>query len=476
MVSLQSGLTGWSFEKLGVNICEQNCHQVTIQIIKQWTAKEVGGVLKKSEVRTTWEYIKIYGPAVFLTIVGFIIAYQFVDPAPPNRIVIGTGSTEGSYYAFGEAYSEILARDKVTLEVRSTAGSVENIKLLEADSGGVDVAFLQGGTGTLATADDLLSLGSLYFEPLWLFGRADISFRQASDLGGKRIAVGQEGSGTRILSMLLLELYGLTSSPTQIVSEGGNNAAEMLVKGRLDAAFFVTSPHTPAVKLLLESKKARLLSFDRMKAYTTRFRYLSKIELPEGVIDFKNDIPPRDVNLIASTAQLAVRKGFHPALIDLLLRAAREVHGTGGLFEKPGEFPSANYVDFPLSKDARRFYTSGPPFLRRYLPFWAANLVNRLKIMLLPLLALFFPLFKLMPPIYRWRIRSRVYRWYSELEEIDPIVQKGVTAAEVEKYLVELDRIEEKVSNVSIPLSYSEELYDLRLHIEMLRNKLRKSQ
>lgn len=436
-------------------------------------AKEVRGVLRKREIKTTWEYIKVFGPAALLTIVGFIVAYQFVDPAPPNHIIIGTGSKEGAYYAFGKAYSEILARDKVILEVRSTAGSAENIKLLEAESGGVDVAFLQGGTGTLATSDELLSLGSLYFEPLWVFRRADISFSQASDLVGKRIAVGKEGSGTRILSMLLLELNGLTSSPTQIISVGGNDAADMLLKGRLDAACFVTAAHSPMVKLLLGSEKVHLLSFKRMKAYTTRYRYLSKVELPEGVIDFKDNIPPRDVSLIAPAAQLAARKDFHPALIDLLLQAAKEVHAAGGLFEEPGEFPSAKYVDFPLSKDARRFYASGPPFLRRYLPFWAANLVDRLKIMLLPLLALFFPLFKLMPPIYRWRIRSRVYRWYSELEAIDPEIQKGVTTAEVEKYLAELDRIEEKVSKVSVPYSYFEELYDLRLHIEMLRNKLR---
>jgi hypothetical protein len=250
----------------------------------------------------------------------------------------------------------------------------------------------------------------------------------------------------------------------------------MLLKGELDVALLVTSPQTPVVKMLLESKKVRLLSFDRMKAYTTRYRYLSKVELPEGVIDLKNDVSPKDVYLIAPTAQLVARKDFHPALIDLLLQAAREVHGTGGLFEEPGEFPSPNYVDFALSKDARRFYTSGPSFLRRYLPFWAANLVDRLKIMLLPLLALFFPLFKLMPPIYRWRIRSRIYRWYSELEEIDPEIRKGVRAEEVREYLAMLDKLEEKVSKVSIPLSYSEERYDLRLHIEMLRNKLRKSQ
>jgi len=425
----------------------------------------------KSERRAIREYIRVFGPAVLLAIVGFVVAYQFVDPAPPDHIVMGTGSQEGAYYIFGKAYSEILAGDGIALEVTNTAGSVENIELLEAESGGVDVAFLQGGTGKLATSGNLLSLGSLYFEPLWIFQRADVS-----DLRGKRIAVGREGSGTRVLMMQLLELNGLTSAPTQILSVGGGEAAEMLREGRVDAAAFVTSARSPVVKMLLEAKKLlRLFSFGRVKAYVTRYRYLSEVELPEGVIDFKTNIPSRDIKLLAPAAQLVARKDLHPALIDLLLQAAKEIHGPGGLFEQPGEFPSPRYLDFPLSKEARRFYESGPPFLRRHLPFWAATLVDRLKIMLLPLLALFIPLFRLMPPIYRWRIRSRIYRWYAELEAVDLVIRKDLEGKRLDECRAELDRIEEKVSKVSIPLSYSEELYDLRVHIEMLRNKLHKT-
>lgn len=439
------------------------------------TPTEVGAVLRRTKKRTGWEYLKIFGPAVLVTVLGFIVAYQFVDPAPPDHIVIGTGSEEGSYYAFGKAYSEILARDNITLEVRATAGSAENIKLLETESDGVDVVFLQGGLGTLATSDNLQSLGSVYFEPLWIFSGADILVNRESDLKGKRIAVGGKGSGTRVLSMQILELNGLTSAPTIILSEGGREAAEMLLEGKIDAATFVTSPRTSVVRMLLKSPKARLVSIDRAKAYTTRYRYLAEVELPEGVIDFVENIPSQNMTLLATAAQLVVREDFHPALIDLLLLAAREIHGAGDLFEKSYEFPSPRYLDFPLSKEARRFYESGPSFLRRHLPFWAATLVDRLKIMLLPLVALLFPLFRLMPSIYRWRIRSRIYRWYYELEAFDPEFQTDFRAERLDKYLAELDNLEEKVSRTSIPLSYSEELYDLRLHIDMLRNKLRKA-
>ena len=431
-------------------------------------------MFRKGEDRALKDYLGIFGPAAFFTVLGFIVAYQFVQPAPPKQVVIATGMKEGAYYAYGKSYSEILARDGITLEVLSTAGSAENIKLLEAETGGVDVAFLQGGTGTLAAADDLVSLGSLYLEPLWLFYRANNSVDQISDLKEKRIAVGKKGSGTRMLAMQLLELNGLTSAPDLLISEGGEKAAKMLLEGSVDAAFFVTSHRSTVVRMLLESEKARLLSFDRAEAYTPRYRYLKEVRLAEGVIDFEKNIPSRDIILLAPAAQLVAREDFHPALIDLLLQAAEGIYGPGGLFEEPDEFPSTKYLDFPLDKEARRFYESGPPFLRRHLPFWAATLVDRLKIMLLPLLVLLLPFFKLMPPVYRWRVRSRIYRWYSELEGVDPRLQKNDIAGRVDQYLAKLDKIEDKVTRVSIPLSYTEELYQLRLHIEMLRNELRK--
>jgi hypothetical protein len=248
----------------------------------------------------------------------------------------------------------------------------------------------------------------------------------------------------------------------------------MLLAGEVDAASLVTSHRSSVVQMLLRSKNVRLLSANRAEAYTTRLRFLHRVKLPEGVIDLRNNIPPGDITLLAPAAQLVVREDFHPALIDLVLQAATETHAAGGLFERPGEFPSPQYLDFPLGKEAQRFYKSGPPFLRRHLPFWAATLVDRLKIMLLPFLALLFPLFKLMPPIYRWRMRSRIYHWYSELEAVDSRIQKNHAVEQIDEYLAELDRIEDMASTVSVPLSFSKELYDLRLHIEMLRNELLK--
>jgi TRAP transporter TAXI family solute receptor len=421
------------------------------------------------------EKAKIFGPAVVIAIVGFLVAYQFVTPAPPRHIVIGTGSPKGAYYAFGKKYSELFAKEGISLEVKITTGSAENLKLLEADSDGVDIAFIQGGMGALAKTEKLVSLGSLYFEPLWIFHQKDLTLNLLSDLKGLRVAVGEEGSGTKVLTMQLLGLNGITSKNTRLLSHDSVQTVEKLLRGEIDVAFFVTTHRSPYLHQLRKSKSITLMGLQRAEAYALRYHYLHVLKLPEGVIDFQANVPPRDLNLVAPSTQLVARSDLHPALIELFLQTAKEVHESGGGFERRGEFPAPKYLDFELSKEAKRFYQSGPPFLQRYLPFWVANFLNRMKIMLLPLVALLYPLFKLMQPIYRWQMRSRIYRWYSELESVDLEINKEGLTVNLDEYFLMLDNLENKVSNISVPHAYSEELYNLRLHIDMLRNQLYKA-
>ena len=430
--------------------------------------------LNKKEKLDTKEKLKIFGPAILLTMIGFVVAYQFVAPAPPRTISMGTGSVEGAYFAYGEAYRERLAQDGIALKLKNTSGAVENVKLLESDLDGVDVAFVQGGLANLAKNNNLVSLGSLFFEPMWVFHRAGIELHWLPDLKGLRVAVGPEGSGTKILTMQLLELNGINHKNTRILTHSASKAAAMLSRGEIDVAVFVANLRSQYILQLFKSKTIKLMGIERAKAYVLRHKHLHVLTLPEGVIDFEANVPSQDLAMIATTGQLVARPDLHPALISLLLQAAEEVHHTGSGFELEGQFPAPKYLDFKLSDDARRFYKSGPTFLQRYLPFWMANFINRMIVMLLPLIVLLFPLFKLMPLVYRWKMRSRIYRWYSKLEAVDPEAHKKDLPAHLDDYLLKLNGIEEQVTNISVPLSYSEELYHLRLHIDMLRNKLLK--
>jgi len=417
--------------------------------------------------------LAIYAPAALLVLVAFVVAFQFIKPAPPNRVVMATGGHQGAYHAFAKRYAAFLARENITLELRVSAGTAENIALLAA--GEVDIAMVQGGVDTDADVSTLRSLGAIYYEPLWLFHRKGLDLDRLSGLVGLSVAIGGAGSGTRALVSHLLVDNGLDPAATTMRDIGGAAAADALISGEVDAAFFVTSAQSSLVRKLLEHADIQLSNLQRAPAYASRYRFLSSLELPEGVVDLAMNIPHRSVQLLAPAANIAVTADLHPAIHDLMLQAAESVHGGGGWFEGRGEFPKEDLLAFPLSKEATRFYKYGPPFLQRYLPFWAASLVDRLKVMVVPLLMLLLPLFKVMPPIYAWRMNARVYRWYHELEEVDEQMDEWPDerhAIDTEQLLADLNRIEQEVRNVSVPLSFAGKLYHLRAHINLVRQKL----
>jgi hypothetical protein len=318
----------------------------------------------------------------------------------------------------------------------------------------------------------LVSLGSLYYEPLWIFYRAPHELTTLRGLRGMTIAAGAENSGTRALALELLDANQMRQPPTQIVTLAGLQAADALVEGKVGAALFVAAPDSLVVQRLIKAPGIRLMSLDEADAYTRRLPYLSRVVLPKSVFDLVERIPDHDVVLLASTANLIVKEDLHPALAYLLLRAANEVHSEARLFEHQAEFPAPRDADFPLSPEAQRYYKSGPPFLQRYLPYWGANLVDRLWVMLLPVVAIAFPLFRLVPPLYRWRIRSRIYRRYARLKEIELDLDEKRTVPELKSMLERLDQIESAVNRLSTPLAYSENLYVFRQHIDLVRQRI----
>lgn len=413
-------------------------------------------------------------PIVLITAIGFIVAYQFVEPAPPSRMTISTGGESGAYHAYAKRYAELLAQNGITLEVLTSDGSQQNLERLS--KGEADIAFIQGGIEEKLGEDEessLHSLGSVSYEPVWVFYRGEMRVDKLFLLRDQRIAVGEEGSGIRGLALQLLEANEIASDSRNLLPVAGLNAAEELQQGRIDAAFIVSTQEAPVVQVLLRSPGVRVMSFVQADAYARRFPFLSKVVLPRGVVDLVRDTPPRETVLLATTANVVVRDDLHPALVNLLLQAMTEVNGKSGFFQRAGEFPAYKDHSFALSPEAARYYKSGPPFLQRYLPFWIAVLVERMFVLILPVVILLLPLLKLAPSIYSWRVRAKIFRCYGDLKFLENELRQHYDSTRHADYSARLDRIEEDAYTRNIPLSFSDLFYTLREHINLVRAELR---
>ena len=421
---------------------------------------------------TAWWIVLIAG-------IGFVVAYQFVEPAPPKKIVITTGGESGAYYQFAQRYATILARNGVTLEVKASAGSLDNLARLQSNE--AQVGFVQGGV--VPPKDDpdaedesgLLSLGSMFYEPVWVFYRGDKVLTRLTELQGKRIAIGQEGSGVRQLAKQLLDANEIPADD-HLVPLAGLSAAEELQQGRIDATFIIAAETAPVVQVLIRSPGVKLMSFAQDRAYQRRFPFLTKLTFPRGVVDLVRDFPPDDIKVLAPTANLIIRDDLHPALRTLLLQAASEVHGKSGFFQDAGEFPSYKDQMLPLSPEAARYFKSGAPFLQRYLPFWLAVLVDRLIVLLVPIFALLIPLLKVAPAIYTWRVRRKVFRCYGELKFLEDDLNHHFEVAKLDDYRARLDALDEEASQLHVPLGFTDLVYTLREHVNLVRQILAKKE
>jgi len=428
---------------------------------------------KLSAAKSLKACLAVYGSAIAVTVISFFLAYQFVGPPPPRKITIAAGSEQGAYYHFGLKYAKWLEQHEIELRVLQTSGSTENVRLLEDDASGVGLAFVQGGMS--AGQKTLFSLGSLYYEPLWVFHRKEITLHFLSDLKTYRIAFGSNFSGTRAIASLLARENGINPDIYTTSNLSGIEAVEALKSGQVDVAFFVASPEAPLVKALLTDPDLSLFSMERAEAYTRRNTFLSQVHISEGMLDLEHNIPSSTVQLVSPAANLVIREDLHPALIDLILQAATSIHGPGGMFESPGEFPAPKLLEFPLSPDAARYYKYGPPFLQRFLPFWIATLIDRLKVLILPLFVLLIPLFKILPPTLRWRTRRKIIYWYREIQTLDIALGEDDAASRLGAFCADIDRIEHEVTHVHVPLAYTDQLYNLRLHIKLVKGKIEKT-
>ena len=373
--------------------------------------------------------------------------------------------------------------------LRATTGSVDNLALLERDDAGVDFAFVRNGAGAASAANgSLLSLGALFQEPVWVFYRSGAStsaspaptprkagapalpaLHRLGELAGKRLNVGEPGSGVPQLMQQLLRLNGLDEHGVTLSNTPDNLAIAKMLTGQLDAVAMVSAPESPLVQMLLVTPGISLLDLDQADAYAKRLPQVQSVSLPRGIVDLALDLPPQSVDLVAATTMLVARERTHPALRQLFVQAADKLHRAPGWFQSQGQFPTRRDSELPIDPEANRFFESGAPLLQRYLPFGLANLVDRMWVVLVSLIAVLLPLTRVVPPLYVFRIRSRIFRWYAQLRDIEDRLARG--DADRDEVVQALDHLDERLGKLNVPLSYADELYDLRSHIMMVRRR-----
>lgn len=417
--------------------------------------------------REAW---RIYAPVIALALLGFIVAFMLMDPAPPKQIRFAAGAPGGAYHAYAEDYQRLLGEQGIEVELVDTAGSIENLSLLMA--GEVDVALVQGGLSGAEAEAELHSLGGLFEEPFWVFVRSGLTVDDFGDLRALRLSIGAEGSGTRALATTLQQAYGgdWPAAARQTLPTGEATAA--LTAGQIDAAAFAASPDAPYVQALLRNPAVRLIPFDRAEAIARREAGLSAVTLIKGVADVGADIPSSDIPLVAAVAQLAVQEDIHPAIESVLLDAALSIHSKRSVFSPAGRFPNMEDADLPVSKQVARHYKDGPSFLRRYFPFAVANFLDRAWVLAIPLLTLGFPLVRAAPPIYRWRVRRKIYVWYRDLRALEAKGRALPTGDARKGVQRELEKLQVEIGKLDVPLSYTDDLYRLRSHIEFVKQLL----
>jgi TRAP-type uncharacterized transport system substrate-binding protein len=429
-------------------------------------------------VAISWRDLAVsFGPILLISAAAIYFAVRLIQPAPPSTLTMSAGTKGSSFWNNAQQYKKILARNGVTLNVLESQGSLDNLEKLEDPNSNVDVGFVQGGMSAPGATPDkhenLVSLGSVAYVPLAVFYRGPVLTR-LSELKGKRLAISTEGSGTRALALAVLKANGIEpGGDTELLPLSGDAAASALTDGSIDAAFLTgDSAQPPTMGKLYRSPGIHFFDFIQADAYARRFPYLKVLDLPMGAFDLAKNLPPHRIRMIAPTAELVARDGLHPALSDLLIEAAKEVHGRPTLMQSANEFPAPLAHEFRISDDAERYYKSGKSFLYRTLPFWIASLADRVIVLLVPIIVVLIPGLRLVPSLYRWRVKSRIYKIYGALIAIEREAMTEMEPAQREALIERVDGIEGAVNQMKMPLAYADQFYVLREHIGFVRQRL----
>lgn len=421
------------------------------------------------------KFFTISIPIILLVIASFYITSQFIQPSPVKELTIATGSKSGNYYQTALEYKKLLEKEGVKINILESHGSIENIKLINENK--ADIAFIQNGTITSAQTNHISTLASIYYEPLWVFYKNDgYSMEYIIQLISKKISIGKEGSGTKDLASRILKENGINKENSQILNYSSSKSKELLLKGKIDAMFVVTSHESKVVKELLANPKINVLSFKRSKAYSRKYTFLESLTLYEGTLDLYKNLPDENINLLSTTANLVVKEGVSEELLRLFLKKVKEVHKNKDLFAKQNQFPNLNNMKLETNETAQKYFTNGDTWLEKIFPYWVASNIDRLKILIIPLLTLMIPLFKGVLPLYQWSMRSKIYRWYDELMQYDIKIEL-LNKDELKNELEKLENLQKEIRDeTKVPLSFMGEYYNLIMHMDLIIKKYHQQQ
>lgn len=420
-----------------------------------------------------YKFLTVSIPVLLLIIASFYITSQFIQPAPKKELVIATGSKTGNYYTTALAYQSLLKEEGIDVKILNSAGSVENLKLLKEKK--ADIAFVQNGIA--GNQNNVELLASIYYEPLWIFYKNDkYKMDYVIELIGKTIAIGQTQSGTEHLSRMILKDNGINHSNSNLINLPTQDAKEKLIQGEIDALFIVSSAQSQSVQELLENPNVNVLSIKRAKAYSRKYAFLEALKLYEGTINLYKNLPDEDVRLLSTTANLVTNNNVPPELIRILMKKVKVIHSQKSLFAKDNQFPNINNTNLAINEEAKKYLANGDSFLEKIFPYWIASNIDRLKILIIPLLTLLFPLFKGVFPLYQWTMRSKIYRWYETLNDVDKQIP-SMTNEELNKNIIYLENLKIEIQNeTKVPLAFMGEYYNLIMHMDLILNRLQKKQ
>jgi TRAP transporter TAXI family solute receptor len=418
-----------------------------------------------------YKFFTVSIPILLLVVASFYLTSKFIEPSSKKEITIATGSIDGEYYNTALKYKEILEKQKVKVNILTSNGSMENIQLLNEKK--ADIAFVQNGIDSLKKQTEIKAIASIYYEPLWIFYKNDeYKMDYLIQLITKRVSLGREKSGTEDLALKMLNDNGINKENTQLLNNSTAEAKDLLIKGEIDAMFIVSSPNSKIIKELLENPDIKLFNFKRAKAYSRKYTFLESTPLYEGTIDLYRNLPSEDINLLSTTANLIVRNGFSDELTRLILKEIKKVHNKKELFEAANQFPNIENLTIDINEDADRYFTYGDTWLEKIFPYWIASNIDRLSILLIPLITLMIPLSKGFFPLYRWSIRSKIYKWYEQIHKID-LIAEYESQDKLQDCLTQITILKKEIKQeTKVPLSYMGEYYDLIMHLELIISKI----